>query len=130
MAKKGYRKEVEYKNEKQKECAEVILDIISSTGLSQEEFAKKMGVCLASLTNCLQPYRNRVPTINMLNRIASLSDDPNKYYKLLMTKAGYELDFTVCTNNPTIKQMILDKAIQIGNEKVILVSDVFDILEK
>ena len=94
MAKKGNVsdiRETEYKDEKKKQTAILISDIIEESGLSQKKFAEKIQVSLATLTNALRPFHNKVPSKALLRKIAEQTDDPEDSYYSLMRAAGYDV---------------------------------------
>ncbi len=76
--------EIEFENEKQKQIAIVIADMIKSSGKTQKEFAEDLQISLATLTNIFRPAYNQVPSAKVIRKIADQTDTPEEtYYKLM-----------------------------------------------
>ncbi len=76
--------EMKFENERQKQAAIKIVDIIKESGKTQKEFAELLQVSLATLTNTFRPAYNQVPSIKLIRKIAEQTDDPKKTYNELM----------------------------------------------
>ncbi len=79
-----------FQNEKQKQIAILVRDIVINSGLTQKEFANSIGISLATLTNIYRPNNQKLPTPKVLRLISLKTDNPIVTYKQFMTLLGYD----------------------------------------
>lgn len=89
MARKGeFNVNVEdFTNIEQRNVALLVEKIIRSKNMSQREFADTIQVSLATLTNIFRPSYNKLPTPNLIRKIAMQTADAQSTYEEIM-KAG------------------------------------------
>ncbi len=80
-----------FPNEKQKQVAIIIWNIVENSGLTQREFANSIGISLATLTNIYRPNNQKLPTPNVVRLISLRSDNPPFVYKQLMNLLDYNI---------------------------------------
>lgn len=76
-------------NDKKREVAKIVEQLIKESGLTQKEFAKATGVGYSTISNLLSHTKQKIPSSKILKKIASYASDSKKCYIDLMYAAGY-----------------------------------------
>lgn len=83
--------EQKFLNNNQKNVAKIVEEILVSSRLTKSQFAETCEVSMGTITNIFRPNFNRVPSIDVIKKIALVTNDPETYYKKLIKAAGYDI---------------------------------------
>ena len=79
-------------NAEQRSVAKLVANIIKEKNTSQEDFAKELGVSLASISNVFRPKFGRAPSIKLLTAIAKSTSNARETYTMLLEAGGYDVE--------------------------------------